>query len=57
MLVVAQSHYVDGYTPRHNIFTHTTLFTSEGSAEIKRLVEMLNSLVIGEGKEEDNERR
>ena len=57
MAVDAQSCYIYGYTPRHNRFTHTAPFTAEGPAKVKRLVEILNPLVIGEENEEEDGRR
>ena len=57
MAADAQSRYVYGYTPRHNRFTCTAPFNAEGPAKVKRLVEILNPLVIGEEKEEEDGRR
>ena len=57
MTVDAQSRYVYRCTPRNNRFTRTALFNAEGPAKVKRLVEILNPLVIREDKEEENGRR
>ena len=53
----ARSRYIYGYTPRHNSFKRTAPFTAEGPAEVKRLVDTLNPLIIGQPREESDLRR
>ena len=57
MAVNALSRYIYAYTPRHSRFTHTALFTQEGPAEVKRLLDQLIPLVRGRDKDEGDLRR
>lgn len=57
LLVDSRSRYIYGYTSRHKFWKRSPPFTAEGPAEIKRLLDDLTPLVVGEEKEESDKRR
>ena len=57
IVVDARSWYMYDWTPWHKGFPKVSPFTQEGPMEVKRIVGILNPLVIGEKQDEGDKRR
>ena len=54
--VDAKRRYMYAWTPRNKGFPKVSQFAQEGPMEVKRIVGILNTLVIGEKQDEDDKR-
>jgi hypothetical protein len=57
MLLDARHRYVYAYLARHKFYKEEKGWTSTGPLEVKRLVELLNPLIKGNPKDEEDGRR
>ena len=57
MLLDARRRYVYAYTPRHKFYKQEKGWTCTGPVEVKRMIELLNPLIKGNQKDEQDTRR
>ena len=57
MLLDARRRYVYAYTPRHKFYKQEKGWTCTGPVEVKRMIELINPLIKGNPKDENDTRR